>query len=97
MLTPANVKIISNNVAELTQNNKKLLLKVLEPDVILKTLSTQSPNDYDEPNPNTVFVVFEIKGSTHSKIGLTVLLIPQGPDKITAKEIPVLGNWENKN
>ncbi len=95
MLTGANVKIVSNNVAELTKNNKTLLLKVIEPNITLKTLSTQSPNDYDEPNPNTIFIAFEMKSNAHQKIGITVLLIPQGSGEIKEKEIPALSEWKD--
>jgi uncharacterized protein YfbU (UPF0304 family) len=96
MVTPAPVKIINKNTAELIQNNKRVILKVQEPsDVTLETWSAKPPHDYDEANPNTSFVGFEVKSETKGKINLTVLLIPQGTVRITEKTVPPLAEWKD--
>lgn len=77
LLTSSNVKLMGNGTAELTQNGKKLILKVQEPgNVDLKTWSTTSPNDYDAPNPGTTLVGFETRVPAGTKASLSVFLIP---------------------
>lgn len=94
MLTPADVKIISETKAELTKNGKKLLLQVQEPtNVSLKTWSTQSSKEYEASNKGTVFIGFEIKSSTKTSIPLTVLLIPEKGETKTIKKVLPLIQW----
>jgi hypothetical protein len=94
MLTPADVKIISNTKAELTKNGKKLLLQVQEPaNVSLKTWSTESSKAYEASNKGTVFIGFEIKVSTKTSTPLTVLLIPQNAENKSIKKVLPLIQW----
>lgn len=66
------------NQIELTKSGKKLLLKVNSPArIILKTWPTKSPNEYDEPNPYSYLVGFEVQLPVNSKIVVDVSLIPQ--------------------
>ncbi|MDQ1332802.1 MAG: hypothetical protein QG576_837 [Bacteroidota bacterium] len=52
MVTSALVTITGSNTAELLKNNKKMILKVVEPgSITMKTWSTVSPNSYDAANP----------------------------------------------
>ena len=61
MLTPATVKIVGNNKAELTKDGKTLMLEVDGPqNLVMKTWSTDPPNSYDAPNPGTTLVGFEV-------------------------------------
>jgi hypothetical protein len=96
MVTPAAVEFRGKGEASLTQNGKTLFLKVLEPnDVELKTWSTQSSKDFDAPNPNTLFVGFELKLPKHSRQNITVALVPEGKPFPKNKEIRPLSQWKN--
>ncbi len=93
MLTPADVKIKGKNSVELKKNGKKLTLQVVEPaTVTMKTWTTASTNDYDDPNPGTVLVGFEVKIPARTSAALTVKLIPQSAKKTGAK-VPELKAW----
>jgi len=97
MVTPAVVNIINGNTAELIQNGKKLLLKVQEPaSITLITWSTKPTNDYDEENPGTTMVGFEIKQQERVKIPLTVLLVPGGYYNSVRNKIPPLSEWKEQ-
>jgi hypothetical protein len=79
LVTPATVSIIDGSNAELSKNNKKLLLKVAEPSsVTIKTWSTEPPNSYDAANPGTTMVGFEVTVPACTKTVLQVYLIPDG-------------------
>jgi hypothetical protein len=98
MLTPADVKIIGSNKAELSQGSKKLILQVESPaKVIMKTWSTDPPNSYDAPNPGTALVGFEVTLPANSKTALNVSLIPEKAIKKATKKIEPLSNWTNKS
>jgi hypothetical protein len=96
MITPAAVTITSTTTAVLVKNNKKLILKVIEPsNVELIQWSTEPPHDYDEPNPGTTFVGFQFKGKPQEKISLTVLLIPDTGVDLPTQGITPLSEWKN--
>jgi hypothetical protein len=96
MLTAASVSIQNSNTAILTQNGKSLFLKVLEPATIqLRTWSTAPTNPYEDPNPGTTFVGFEIQLPKKRNVTLSVLLIP-GSAKLERQEqvsFPPLATW----
>ena len=95
MLTPAEVKINEDGTAELTQNSKKLQLKVSSPsNVTLKTWSTQGSHDYDAPNMGTTLVGFEIKIPANSSNSIDVLLIPEENKVISKTKILPLKDWK---
>ena len=78
MLTPATVRLLDGNRAELTKNGKKLILQVTEPATVsLKTWPTDPPHAYDAPNPGTTLVGFELTVPANTKANLTVLLLPE--------------------
>ncbi|MGQ9620863.1 MAG: heparinase II/III domain-containing protein, partial [Bacteroidales bacterium] len=88
MLTSATVNITGPSAAELTQNGKKLIIKVNEPSqVTMKTWSTDPPHDYDAPNPGTILVGFEATIPAGSKTAIEVFLIPGSvnPESVTGK------------
>ena len=98
MLTPANVKIIGTNKAELTQDGKKLILQVDAPlPFTMKTWSTDPPNSYDAPNPGTTLIGFEIVLPANSKTAFNVSLVPEKALKKANKKIQPLINWNNKS
>jgi hypothetical protein len=93
MVTPADVRIINSTTAELTQNGRKLILKVTAPQgVSLTTWSTAPTRSTDEPNPGTIRVGFEMNLQARSKTVLTVLLIP-GELAVGEIETPLLSQW----
>lgn len=96
LVTPAQVSITSNRVAELTQKGKKLMMVVESPDKItMKTWpSDPPPNSYDAPNPGTVRVGFECTLPAHAKTSLTVRLIPERLFlRAAAKSVSPLSAW----
>lgn len=94
MLTPAEVKILGNNKAELTKDGRKLILEVREPaNTVLKTWSTDPPNEYDAANPGTIRVGFDVPVAAGSKTALTVLLVPEKAEKQVKKAVEPLAKW----
>ena len=60
MVTPAKVRIINNRCIELSQEGKKMYLKVSSSTPFtLKTWSTVGPHDWDSKNAGTEIVGFE--------------------------------------
>lgn len=97
MLTPATVKIIGKNQAELSFQGKKLLLQVRHPaGVTLKTWSTDPPHHYDAPNPGTTLLGFEVQLPANAKGDLTVLLVPEKARKQVKQQVPALAKWPQK-
>jgi hypothetical protein len=95
MLTPAQVEINGKGQALLSQNGQKMVLKVLEPkNVMLKTWTTQSTKDYDAPNPNTLFVGFEMELPQNAKQNITVVLVPESNQIPGKKDIKPLNLWK---
>ncbi|MES1224867.1 MAG: heparinase II/III family protein, partial [Bacteroidota bacterium] len=97
LLTPASVKITGKNTAELTQNGKKLILKVeATGKIVMKTWPTDPPpHDYDAPNPGTVRTGFELTIPAKSKTAITVSLIPEKALSRANKNIQPLQLWQH--
>jgi hypothetical protein len=94
MLTGADVRITGKNTATLTQDGKKLFIRVESPaNVQLQTWSSQPTTDYDEPNPGTIKIGFEVNVPANQAESLTVLLIPEKSLKKTNKKIQPLAMW----
>jgi hypothetical protein len=94
MLTPAEVQIMNENTALLTQNGKKLVLKVQSPfKVTMKTWAAQPPNTYDAPNPGTIFTGFEVIIPANSKSTLQVALVPYDELGHLKDEVKPLSTW----
>ena len=95
MLTPAQVELNGKGQAVLSQNGQKMVLKVLEPkNVTLKTWTTQSSKEYDAPNPNTLFVGFEMELPQNAKQNITVVLVPESNQIPGKKVIKPLNLWK---
>ncbi len=78
MATPATVKFISPDKAELSKNGKKLTVQVDAPaGMVLKTWPTDPQHDYDASNPGTTLLGFEVTIPAHAKATLAVRLIPE--------------------
>ncbi|GAB4002955.1 hypothetical protein GCM10028807_62520 [Spirosoma daeguense] len=94
MITPATVKLLGNNKAELTKDGKKLIIQVQEPaQVELKTWSTEPTHEYDAPNPGTIRIGFEVKLPANTKAPLTVLLIPESSVSKPLPNVAPLEQW----
>ncbi|GAB3335404.1 hypothetical protein GCM10027299_44360 [Larkinella ripae] len=94
MLSPADVKLLGTNKAELTKDGRKLILEVREPaNVVLKTWTTDPPNSYDAANPGTIRVGFEVVLPASSQKALTVLLVPEKAATKTQKTVEALAKW----
>ncbi|WP_310393769.1 heparinase II/III family protein [Hymenobacter sp.] len=94
MLTPASVKLVGKNRAELTKDGKKLILQVREPATItLQTWATDPPQDYDAPNPGTTLVGFDLTLPPGAKRTLSVLLLPEKAAQSGKFHTPALTNY----
>jgi len=94
LVTPASVTIIDGSNAELSKNNKKLLLKVVEPaSVTMKTWTTVPSNSFDAQNPGTTMVGFEAVIPANTKTTLQVYLIPEGTTQNPATIPGSLSTW----
>ena len=95
MLTPAEVRIGENGTAELSQNGKKLQLKVAEPaNASIKTRLAQPSHDYDAPNPGATLIEFEVNLPANAKGTINVFLIPEGISVNNETKIPSLSDWK---
>ena len=75
MCTPATPTVKGNRMILLAQNGKQLALRVSSPrKVTLKTWKNDPVHDYDEPNPGTCRVGYELKLLPHEKITIKVHL-----------------------
>jgi len=93
MATPAKVSIKGNKIV-LTQQGKKMRLEVISKiPVTLKTWSTQPSNDYDEENPNTIIVGYEMQIPANSTETVIVRLIPSKEKKQKLVLTPI-DNWK---
>ncbi len=94
MVTPADVKISGSNEAILTRNGKTLVLRVSgAPGIRMKTWSTAPVTDYDAANPGTILVGFEVTVPAHTKLPLTVYLLPGKTAGKILKEVLPLQSW----
>ena len=88
MATPATVKLITPNVAELTKDGKILLVRVDSPaQITLKTWPTDPVHDYDATNPGTTLLGFEVTVPAKTKAALTVHLMPATTAKADIKAL----------
>jgi hypothetical protein len=95
MVTPATINLTSKNTAVLTQNGKRLVVKVVEPaTVTLKSWPAQPPHDYDEPNPGVYILGFEEFFNAQKPITITIELIPQTNHAVVEKPVVPLNNWK---
>jgi len=93
MLTPAEVEIMNDTTAVLSQNGERLYLSVTGGSVKLTTWSTTSPNTFDAPNPGTIMVGFESILKPSEKVAFTICLIPEKQYGKSRKEIAPIDAW----
>jgi hypothetical protein len=77
MVTPADVQIDSANKAILKKDNKTLAFEVTCPkETKIATWSTEPRSDWDEPNPGTRIIGFEVTMAADEEIRVTVTMTP---------------------
>jgi hypothetical protein len=92
MLTPATVKRLDSNRAELTKDGKTLIVQV-PAGITLRTWPTEPPQPYDAPNPGTTLLGFEIPLQARQSITLPVFLIPQHRPAVSTSPALPLRQW----
>lgn len=75
-VTHATLTDTADNTATLTLNDKKLTLRLTGVNARFQTYSTQSPHDYDTPNPNTRMIGFDLPLTPNQKATATIDFIP---------------------
>jgi len=99
MTTPAAITETNQGRATLSLNEKHLYLKALSPgNATIETFSTDPPNEWDAPNPDTRQVGFYVELEPQQATTITVLLTP-GSVIDVGKDIPVvsaLKEWAGK-
>jgi hypothetical protein len=92
MLTRAEVRIAGPGQAALTQQDRTLAFRILEPvDAKVKTWSTDPPSDIDRPHPGTRLVGFEVHLASGAARRLVVHLDPAGGGP--KPEVKPLAEW----
>lgn len=88
MVAPGTVDILTPVSARLTASQKTLRLDVQSPKPIrLKTWSTEPSAEWDDPNPNTCLIGFEVRLEPGEQIRLRVILTPGSAEE---KELSAL-------
>ncbi len=93
MLTPANVKLIGRNEAELEMNGEKMRMKVEGEGITMNTRSTKPEFSFDEDNGNTIMVGFTSVLQPGQSVAYTVYLIPEGT-QVKNEKIRPLKEWK---
>ncbi len=77
MLTHDNIEIVNDRLAIIKKDGKELKFMILEPEnAKIQTYSTDPPNDFEDKNPNTVMIGFELDLKANEKQTLRVALVP---------------------
>lgn len=77
MVTPADAKVTGKNEIELSKDGRRMRLTVDTPrNVEMKIWANHPPHDYDEPNPGSVRVGFEVRLPANLKSEWKVTLAP---------------------
>lgn len=94
MLAPGKVEFLSPATARLTEKGKTLTFDLHCPKPVhLKTYSTEPPAEWDEPNPNTYLLGFEMELEPDEEICLSIILTPGSAEKTELPEFKPLMDW----
>jgi len=93
MFTPAAVRIVGADRAELMLHGKRLSMVVSgTAPVEMKTWDTDPPpHDYDTPNPGTAAVGFEVRLPAGDRASFNVFLVPDG---VSVEPVKSLALWK---
>lgn len=97
MVVPGKVELLSPSTARLTEKGKTLLVDVYGPPAtLLKIYPTDPPAEWDEPNPNTSILGFEVALKPQEEMRLAVVLTPGSiKDKQEAPSLTPLMDWSS--
>jgi hypothetical protein len=97
MLTAADVQILNDSTAELSKNGKQLTLRIqASVKTKLQTWTTDPPRDYDDANPGTIRVGFEMQLPPGDTLKSNVFLIPENENADLTKPVDDLSQWKLK-
>jgi hypothetical protein len=97
MLAPDGVKISGDHLAVITNEGKKLTLRVDAPATAkLQTWSSAPTTDYDAPNEGTVLVGFEVEVPAGASQTLQVSLVPESARAVQKSMNKPLAQWGKK-
>jgi len=78
MVTHDNIKIKDNKTAVIRKDGQQLIFKVISPEKInIKTWTTNPQNSFEDGNPGTKRIGFEVKLNPDEKQEIEVHLIPE--------------------
>jgi hypothetical protein len=82
-----------DNAIIFSKDGKTMRLEVVQPtNITLKTWSTVPAHSWEDKNPGTMLVGFEVKLPANTEASLVVKLIPQSAKK-TKTAVPTLAKW----
>jgi len=94
MLTTAQVNLTNPTTAELQLNNKKVVVKLLEPKgAVLKVWSTKPKFDYEDPNEGTQMLGFEFVMAPGTKAKSTIIISTEIKSDFSKLEMRPLQLW----
>ena len=94
MVTHENIKITDHNSAVIRKGNESLKFQVVSPiNVEIKTYSTDPPNDFEDKNPGTKMIGFEIDLKPNQQVEMVVLLVPEGTDIPNEINLDKINDW----
>jgi hypothetical protein len=97
MVAPGKSQMLSPQSARLTEDNKALRLDVQSPKPVqLKTWSTEPQAEWDEPNPNTYLIGFEVSLEPGEAIRLRVILTPDSAEEKELPPVTPLMDWSGE-
>ena len=95
ILTGAKVKITSANTAELTQDDKKYYVKVVEPaNVQLQTWTAEPASSYERRNPGISLLGFNINKTKAEKIAISVVFSDDNNKILPINKLAALKDWK---
>jgi hypothetical protein len=94
MVTYDNIDIINDRLAIIRKGDKELKFLVVEPqNVKIQTYSTNPQNEFEDKNPDTLMIGFEVNMKAGEEKTLCVVLIPGDniiPDEMNCRK---LSDW----
>jgi hypothetical protein len=94
MVAPGSVEFLSATAARLTESGATLLFEVHAPrEIRLRTYSTDPPAEWDEANPNTYILGFEVALQPNEELRLAVILTPGDAEGLVPPPLSPLLEW----
>ncbi|MCZ6704215.1 MAG: hypothetical protein O6940_14395 [Ignavibacteria bacterium] len=94
MVTQENIQITGHNSAVIRKGNETLKFQVVSPiNVEIRTYSTDPPNDFEDKNPGTKMIGFEVDLKPNQEVELIVLLVPEGTDVPIEINLDKINDW----